>query len=84
MAHVRVLAEDIGVRAAGSENEAAAARYARTYLKGLGYMVDTVPVGLPNGLVSHNIRAVKKRSLPSHHPGGRASGRQGAIAGGQR
>ena len=65
MVHIRVLAEDIGVRAAGSENEAAAARYARTYLKGLGYTVDTIPVGLPKGLVSHNIRAVKREPLLS-------------------
>jgi aminopeptidase YwaD len=59
MAHVKQLAVGMGVRTGGTESEAAAARYAADYLKGLGYSVDIVPVALPNGRVSHNVKAVK-------------------------
>jgi hypothetical protein len=59
MQHVTRLAGDIGVRAAGSGQEAASARYARDYLQGLGYVVSTVPVALPGGLTSHNIVATR-------------------------
>ena len=75
MAHVRVLAEDIGVRAAGHE-AAAAARYARSTLKSLGYVVDTVPWACRTAWC--HTAGGEEGSLPSHHPGGRASGRQGA------
>ena len=59
MAHVKQLAVGLGVRTGGTESEAAAARYAADYLKGLGYSVDILPVALPNGRVSHNVKAVK-------------------------
>ena len=65
MAHIRKLSVDIGVRVGGTENEAAAARYARAYLKNLGYTVDTIPVLLTNGRISHDIRAVKKGTSAS-------------------
>jgi aminopeptidase YwaD len=56
------LAANLGVRTAGSADEATAARYAADYLKGLGYSVAIVPVPLPNGLVSHNVKAFKAGS----------------------
>jgi hypothetical protein len=65
MAHIHKLSVDIGVRVGGAENEAAAARYARAYLKSLGYTVDTIPVPLPNGRISHDIRAIKKGTSAS-------------------
>ena len=59
MAHVKQLAVDLGVRTGGTGDEAAAARYTADYLQGLGYSVAIVAVALPNGRVSHNVRAVK-------------------------
>jgi hypothetical protein len=65
MTHIHKLSVDIGVRVGGTENEAAGARYARAYLKSLGYTVDTIPVPLPNGRVSHDIRVIKKGTYAS-------------------
>jgi aminopeptidase YwaD len=62
MAHLGALALAIGVRPAGSDEEAEAIRYAREHLSDLGYAVHTAPVPLPNGLTSHNLVALKKGS----------------------
>ena len=62
MAHLKQLAVGLGVRTGGTKDEAAAARYAADYLEGLGYSVAIVPVALPNGRVSHNVKAVKTGS----------------------
>lgn len=59
MTHVRALAEDIGPREAGSEQEEAAKDYVADYLTGLGYQVYVTAFALPGGRVSHNVRAVK-------------------------
>jgi Zn-dependent M28 family amino/carboxypeptidase len=64
MSHIEALAADIGIRKEGTEAEAAGAQYAADYLEGLGYTVEVTDVPLPNGLVSHNVRAVKEGASP--------------------
>lgn len=65
MGHVRVLAEEIGVREEGSPNEDIALAYAADYLEGLGYTPSLSGVPLPNGRSSHNVRAVKEGASAS-------------------
>lgn len=59
MTHVKVLAEDIGPREAGSEQEEAAKDYVVDYLTSLGYQAYVTAFALPDGRVSHNIRAAQ-------------------------
>jgi hypothetical protein len=60
MAHIKVLAEDIGVRQAGSEEESTAKDYVTAYLERFGYRAEVSDVVLPDGRVSHNVRATKQ------------------------
>ena len=60
MGHIKVLAEDIGPRRSGSDSEDAAVSYAAGYLQSLGYSIETTEVSLPEGRVSHNVRALKE------------------------
>ncbi len=64
LAHIRKLSVDIGVRHAGSEEEMTAVEYGRDFLEGLGYVVQVTEVPIPNGLVSHNVIAVKEGTSP--------------------
>ena len=59
MSHLQALAAGIGPRKSGTDAEDAAVRYASDYLQSLGYQVVTTEVALPNGEVSHNVRATK-------------------------
>ena len=59
MSHLQALAAGIGPRKSGTDAEDAAVRYASDYLQSLGYQVVTSEVALPNGEVSHNVRATK-------------------------
>lgn len=65
MSHIRLLAENIGVRVSGSESEALAAGYVAEYLESLGYSVLISQVPLPDGSVSQNLRALKTGSSAS-------------------
>ena len=64
MAHIEMLASQIGVRQAGTAAEETAKDYASTYLQSLGYSVHTIDVPLPNGRVSHDVWAVREGSSP--------------------
>jgi aminopeptidase YwaD len=59
MDHIKALASGIGPRVSGTDDEDAAIGYGADYLQGLGYAVMITEVPLPNGRVSHNVRAVK-------------------------
>ncbi len=60
MAHVRELADGIGVRVGGTAGEWKAVGYARDYLASLGYQVAVMPVPLPNGRTSHDVIAKRR------------------------
>jgi hypothetical protein len=57
MAHVRALAEGIGVRQGGGEGENAAMVYIEGCLRDLGFTVEVTEVPLPDGRVSHDVSA---------------------------
>lgn len=60
MRHVRYLADELGVRQAGSASEKRAADYVAAQLRALGYepRIETFP--LPNGKTSRNVIAQKR------------------------
>jgi Zn-dependent M28 family amino/carboxypeptidase len=57
---MRKLSVDIGIRHAGTDAEMAAVQYAQDYLAELGYQADVADVPIPNGLMSHNVIAIKQ------------------------
>jgi hypothetical protein len=64
MAHIKVLATDIGIRPGGSPAEDEAVAYAADCLAGLGYDPVITEVPLPNGKTSHNVTVTKQGSSP--------------------
>ena len=64
MVHVRRLADEIGVRTAGSQGEKAAADYVAQQLQALGYQPRVEEFDLPNGRRSRNVIAQKPGASP--------------------
>ncbi len=60
MRHIRYLADEIGVRRAGSASEKRAADYVAAQLRALGYEPRTETFPLPNGKLSRNVVAEKR------------------------
>jgi Zn-dependent M28 family amino/carboxypeptidase len=82
MSHIKALAEDVGPRKSGTTAEDQALVYAKTYLQDLGYQVDTIPVTLPGGRSSRDLRAVKQgRSNSVVMVGGHIDSKAGAPGG---
>ncbi|MGH2704138.1 MAG: M28 family metallopeptidase [Actinomycetota bacterium] len=67
LAHIRVLAAEIGVRTAGSPAEERAREHLASTFGALGYEVDLDPVRLPGGGMSRNVVA-RPRGLDPARP----------------
>ncbi|MCX6646187.1 MAG: M28 family metallopeptidase [bacterium] len=65
LAHIAQLADEYGIRTAGTAGERLAANYVAAMLEGYGYSaITTEPITLDNGLASRNIYA----DLPGENP----------------